>query len=86
MALIVAALSALNLEHVVFDIMAGIRDKDRSPNDTAYMVVLGMTILSLWVMPVLVASYAWLAYKANDTAVRAFTEKVASRFWRIFEG
>ena len=49
---IVMALTLLNLEHVVFDLMAGIRESNASPNDTAYLVVLGLAFFSLYAFPV----------------------------------
>ena len=54
---IVVALSLLNLEHVVFDLMAGIRDENASPNDAAYLVVVGLAFFSLWAFPVALALY-----------------------------
>jgi hypothetical protein len=53
--LIVASLALLNLEHVVFRIMGGLADSDRSANDGAYMVVLLLTWLSVFgAIPVLI--------------------------------
>lgn len=49
---IVVVLAILNLEHVVFNIMAGIREGDESPYDTSYSVVLGLAILSFYALPV----------------------------------
>lgn len=57
LALIVVVLSMLNLEHVVFDLMSGIRPEDRSPNDTAYDIVLSLSILSFIASPVLLIAY-----------------------------
>ena len=54
---IVVALTLLNLEHVVFDLMAGIRDEDASPNDAAYLVVLGLAFISMWAFPVALILY-----------------------------
>jgi hypothetical protein len=45
--LIINALAALNLEHVVFNIMSG--NDTKSANDTSYMVVLVLTIIS-WIL------------------------------------
>jgi len=63
--LIVVALTILNLEHVVFNIMAGIGPEDRSPNDVAYIVVMAMAYLSILVLPFVLLSYAWLAFRAR---------------------
>ena len=54
---IVVTLTLLNLEHVVFDLMAGIREQDASPNDAAYLVVLGLAFISLWAFPVALIFY-----------------------------
>ena len=54
---IVVALTLLNLEHVVFDIMAGIREEDASPNDAAYLIVFGLAFFSLWAFPVALVLY-----------------------------
>ena len=54
---IVVTLTLLNLEHVVFDIMAGIREADASPNDSAYLIVFGLAFFSLWAFPVALILY-----------------------------
>lgn len=54
---IVVALFILNLEHVVFDLMSGIRPETRTPNDTAYQVVFALSMLSLIASPVLAVGY-----------------------------
>jgi hypothetical protein len=63
--LIVVALTILNLEHVVFNIMAGIRPEDRSPNDLAYGIVLTISIFSMMALPLLVLAYGFLVYRAR---------------------
>jgi hypothetical protein len=50
---IVLALSLLNLEHVVFNMMGGFRDRDASGNDTAYLVVSMLSIFAFLAAPVL---------------------------------
>lgn len=60
LAMIVGALSALNLEHVVvavFNVMGGIREDDRSANDTAFGIVLLLALLSWLASPFLLAAY-----------------------------
>ena len=54
---IVVTLSLLNLEHVVFDLMAGIRPENASPHDTAYLIVLGLAFFSLYAFPVALIAY-----------------------------
>lgn len=57
LAAIVFALTILNLEHVLFDLMAGIRPEDRSPNDAAYAVVMNLAMASLYVAPFVLLAY-----------------------------
>lgn len=57
LAAIVIALTVLNLEHVVFDLMAGIRPEDASSNDGTYHVVFLLGVFSFFGAPVLVAGY-----------------------------
>lgn len=64
LALIVITLSMLNLEHVVFDLMSGIRAEDRSPHDSAYEVVLMLSMLSFIASPILLIAYGMLAWQA----------------------
>jgi len=54
---IVVTLTLLNLEHVVFDLMAGIREENASPNDAAYLVVFGLAFISLWAFPIALILY-----------------------------
>jgi len=54
---IVVTLSLLNLEHVVFDLMAGIRPENASPHDIAYLVVLGLAFFSLYAFPLALICY-----------------------------
>ena len=61
-ALIVVGLTVLNLEHVVFDVMAGIRDQDRSPHDLSYVVVLVISYFSILASPVLALLYLVLVW------------------------
>ncbi|QKK01268.1 MAG: hypothetical protein HND55_00590 [Pseudomonadota bacterium] len=66
--LIVIALTALNLEHVVFRLMSGIREHEKSANDLAYGVVVMLTFLSIWAAPVLLGLYGWCIYRARTVA------------------
>lgn len=61
--LIVAVLAGLNLEHVVFKIMAGLEDHEKSANDGAYIILLVITYFSVMASPVLLGLYGWLIYK-----------------------
>jgi hypothetical protein len=62
---IVVALTALNLEHVVFAIMSGTRPEDQSANDASYFVVMLIAWFSMLAAPFLLLAYAWLVYVAR---------------------
>ena len=64
--LIVSGLSALNLEHVVFKIMAGLEDHEKSANDGAYIILLLITYFSVLASPVLLSIYGWFIYKRHQ--------------------
>lgn len=57
LALIIVSLALLNLEHVVFDIMGGLRPGQGSPHDGAYALVFLLAILSFYASPVLAFGY-----------------------------
>jgi len=61
---IVFALTLLNLEHVVFNLMGGFRDQDASGNDTAYFVVLNIAMFAFLAAPVLAIIYLVLVFIA----------------------
>jgi len=65
--LIVTVLASLNLEHVVFRIMAGLEDHERSANDSAYFVLLVITYFSVMASPVLLSFYGWLVYQRRKS-------------------
>lgn len=62
LAMIVITLSVLNLEHVVFELMSGISEEQRSPNDAAYEIVILLSLLSFVLAPPLVGAYIVLVY------------------------
>jgi hypothetical protein len=64
LSIIAVALTIMNVEHVVFDIMSGTREEDRSPNDTAYVVVFVISYFSFMVAPFLLLVYLFMAYGA----------------------
>lgn len=70
--IIVVTLTALNLEHVVFKIMGGLRPDEQTANDGAYSVVVLLSLLSVMLAPVVLLAYAVLVYRAryraNDSA------------------
>lgn len=61
--LIVSLLAALNLEHVVFNLMAGLENHEKSANDSAYFVLLVITYFSVMASPILLVMYGWFVYK-----------------------
>lgn len=60
--LIVTTLFLLNLEHVVFRIMAGLEDHERSVNDAAYGILFLITFFSVLAFPFIVLIYGGLIY------------------------
>jgi hypothetical protein len=73
--LIVSALAALNLEHVVFRIMGGLAEDERSANDSAYMALLMLTWFSFWAAPVLLFVYGALSWSRwRDRPAKAGAE------------
>lgn len=57
LAIIVVALALLNLEHVVFNLMGGIRPEQQGSHDAAYEVVLRLAFLSFHLAPFLLLAY-----------------------------
>lgn len=55
--LIITGLTILNLEHVVFNIMGGIRPEDVSANDASYGILVVITYFSVMASPVLIIAY-----------------------------
>ena len=76
LALVVTLLTMLNLEHAVFEVMGGFRN--RTPNDTAYLVLLVLTIGAAVLSPVLLILYAVAAYRQHR-ASRAGAQDPPSR-------
>lgn len=54
---IVVALTALNLERAVFEIMGGLGPKAQTANDGAYQALFSLTLLSMMAAPVLLLGY-----------------------------
>lgn len=76
--IIIIALSMLNLEHVVFSLMSGIREEDRSPNDSAYGVVFLLSMLSFMAAPFLLIAYV-VAIVRVQTGAQPFNPQDAAR-------
>ena len=64
-AMIIVGLSWLNLEHVVFNIMAGNDPDTHSGNDLSYSIVFLLSIFSTLLLPVLLIAYGTLVYQAR---------------------
>ncbi len=62
---IVAALAMLNLEHVVFSLMSGIREGDESANDIAYTVVFTLSVFAFLTFPVTLIAYLVAIFRKN---------------------
>ena len=73
--LVVVALTILNLDHVVFEIMDGIRDVDKSPQDGAYAWLFLITALSIYAFPILLLMYI-------GVAISRYFERKAEAFKR----
>jgi hypothetical protein len=74
-ALIISALTFLNLEKAVFDLMSGLRE-DGTANDAAYAVLTALTLLSVAAAPILILSYAVAVYRgarARRLAIKGAT-------------
>jgi hypothetical protein len=56
--LIIVALTLLNLEKAVFEMMAGLRSAPPTPNDSAYAILVGLTAISTIGLPVLFVAYS----------------------------
>ena len=63
--LTVVTLSLLNLEHVVFEFMGGMGPGQRSSNDTAYGVVVVLSVLSFLAAPILLIAYLAIVSEAR---------------------
>ncbi|MDX1696113.1 MAG: hypothetical protein R3208_20270 [Ketobacteraceae bacterium] len=61
--LIISILAFLNLEHVVFRIMAGLEDHERSANDAAYGILMLITYFSVFALPFLLSGYLTMVIK-----------------------
>ncbi len=65
LSLIITALSMLNLEHVVFNIMAGNGTVERSGNDGAYFIVFLLSMFSMLTLPGWIIGYLMLVNRAH---------------------
>lgn len=75
LALILLSLTILNLEHAVFQIMAGIRDREPTPYDQSYAVVVFLTYFAFLSSPALLCLYLAAIVQA---ASRRRDERIAA--------
>ena len=68
--LIVVSLTALNLEHVVFEIMAGISETKGTANDGAYYFLVSLTVASAFILPFLIIGYSILIYRSHRNRIK----------------
>lgn len=62
--IIIVTLTLLNLEHVVFSMMGGLRSEQRSVNDGAYFAITSLSLLSIALLPILSVAYLFLVHRA----------------------
>jgi len=74
LALIVVILTVLNLDHVAFDLMAGIRPEQKSVNDAAYDILFLISMLAYITSPALAILYGLGVYRARRVAPRVTPE------------
>jgi len=67
--IIVTALTALNLEQAVFEIMGG--NRQQTQNDAAYFILMLISVFSVLLSPILLLVYCVLAYRAWKSKERA---------------
>ncbi len=68
--IIVASLTALNLEHVVFRIMGGMKPAEVSGNDGAYFILFIITFFSVYATPVILLMYGCLCISIRRKVVK----------------
>jgi hypothetical protein len=70
LASIVAALASLNLEHAVFEFMAGLRERQHTSADGAYAWVIVLAYLSILASPFLLLLYLCAIFSARKTHIQ----------------
>lgn len=63
LSVIVASLAYLNLEHVIFELMAGIRPEDVSPHEGAYIIVYILGFIAYLTFPITLGMYLFQIYR-----------------------
>jgi hypothetical protein len=77
LALIVAALTLLNLEQAVFDVMSGLRD-DGTASDTAYQYLFLLSAASFLASPILALIYGFAVWSRRKQTREATQHSVAA--------
>ena len=83
--LIVSALTALNLEHAVFEIMAGLQESEQSQNDAAYVILVLITVFSVLASPLLLVVYLYQINKRRKVAAVELAT-IKNDFWELRSG
>jgi len=77
LAIIFIALASLNLHHVVFNIMGGIREADKSSQDAAYSALFVLSYLSVPVSVLASLGWLWMILQSRrERAALVITEEV----------
>ena len=76
--LVIVALTVLNLDHVVFEMMGGIRDADKSPHDGAYSILFLITLLSYFAFPILILTYIGVAIQRYNERKDSLVSQASS--------
>jgi hypothetical protein len=63
LSLVVVILAMLNLQHVTFDIMSGVRTEGTTGMETTYSIILALTVLSFAILPFSLLGYSYLIYR-----------------------
>jgi hypothetical protein len=66
LSLVVVILSMLNLQHVTFDIMAGVKTEETTGMEATYAIILGLTLISFAIFPFLFFGYIYLIHRRRQ--------------------
>jgi hypothetical protein len=63
LSLVVVILAMLNLQHVTFDIMSGVKTAGTTGMEATYSIILALTVLSFAILPISLLGYFYLIYR-----------------------
>jgi hypothetical protein len=63
LSLVVVILAMLNLQHVTFDIMSGVKTEGTTGMEATYSIILALTVLSFAIFPFSLLGYFYLIYR-----------------------